>query len=304
VFDSDEAGRRAADRALQTFVHEPLDVKVAAVPDGKDPCDFCMAHGGAAFREVIAGATDVMTYKWTQLQQQCAASGSMSGRQAAIKQFMEYLGQTMAERPMDPIRRGLVLNQLGGLLSLPTHEVTRLLQQYGRAATGGTPGPEADAAPTAGRSARQPQPKVTAADLAEGWVLGALLAQPELYDTVRDEMTAERFRVHQALAGHVIEYLDNAAELSLCSLAEFCSDLVQGPLVGEAIMLQEEVESRGRIAEDLVEGWRFLTDNTPATQPPAVATDQQSLAAQLDALRQKQQSSGGNVRSVGFRRGR
>ena len=58
LFDSDDAGYRAADRAMEIFVGQPLDVKIASVPNGKDPCDFCMSHGGEAFAQVMAGAVE------------------------------------------------------------------------------------------------------------------------------------------------------------------------------------------------------------------------------------------------------
>ena len=36
VFDSDEAGRRAADRAIELLLKHPIDVHITSVPDGKD----------------------------------------------------------------------------------------------------------------------------------------------------------------------------------------------------------------------------------------------------------------------------
>src|SRR5207248_599574 len=56
VFDSDDAGRRATDRAMEIFVRTPLDIQITAVPDGKDPCDFCIKNGGAAFQELLDNA--------------------------------------------------------------------------------------------------------------------------------------------------------------------------------------------------------------------------------------------------------
>ena len=50
VFDSDQAGLKAADRALNVFLTMGVDVKVAQVTSGKDPCDLVIAEGGGAFR--------------------------------------------------------------------------------------------------------------------------------------------------------------------------------------------------------------------------------------------------------------
>ena len=56
LYDSDEAGQNAARRAIPLLLAGGLSVRVAAVPDGKDPDEFIKAHGPAAFARVIANA--------------------------------------------------------------------------------------------------------------------------------------------------------------------------------------------------------------------------------------------------------
>lgn len=59
VFDGDEAGRRASVRALAGLLGLDLRLEVASPPDGSDPCDLCLAEGGAqAFRAMLDGASD------------------------------------------------------------------------------------------------------------------------------------------------------------------------------------------------------------------------------------------------------
>ena len=56
LYDSDEAGRKAAQRAIPLLLAGGLGVRVASVPDGKDPDEFIKAHGPQAFARVIAAA--------------------------------------------------------------------------------------------------------------------------------------------------------------------------------------------------------------------------------------------------------
>ena len=63
IFDSDVAGTEAANRALEIFLAERIDIRIASVPQGKDPCDFVLAAGKEGFEEVISNAVDVMEYK-------------------------------------------------------------------------------------------------------------------------------------------------------------------------------------------------------------------------------------------------
>src|SRR5205085_10739964 len=53
VFDGDEAGQAAADRALELFLGHDVDVRVLTLPEGLDPCDFSLREGGNAFRVLI-----------------------------------------------------------------------------------------------------------------------------------------------------------------------------------------------------------------------------------------------------------
>ena len=55
-FDADNAGQNAAVRALDALLGAGLTVRVASVPNGKDPDDFIKQNGGEAFVDVIKRA--------------------------------------------------------------------------------------------------------------------------------------------------------------------------------------------------------------------------------------------------------
>lgn len=56
LFDGDEAGRRAALRALETLVPAGLRVRAAALPAGDDPDSLLAREGAEALRAVVEGA--------------------------------------------------------------------------------------------------------------------------------------------------------------------------------------------------------------------------------------------------------
>ena len=91
VFDSDEAGRRAADRAIELLLKYPVDVHIASVPDGKDPCDYCMTHGGEAFSELIANAPDALEFKWQLLIGTFNKSESLAQKQEAATAMLRLM---------------------------------------------------------------------------------------------------------------------------------------------------------------------------------------------------------------------
>jgi len=63
VFDADAGGDTGVDRALEVFVSHDLDLRVATLPEGLDPCDLLVAQGPEPFRKALDGAIDVLEYK-------------------------------------------------------------------------------------------------------------------------------------------------------------------------------------------------------------------------------------------------
>ena len=67
AYDSDAAGKKAAQRAIQLL--QPLDmkVKVLQVPGAKDPDEFIQTKGPAAFRELIEKSGNQIEYRLQQV---------------------------------------------------------------------------------------------------------------------------------------------------------------------------------------------------------------------------------------------
>lgn len=62
-YDSDEAGQRAANRAMQLLGEVGLEVRVLRVPDAKDPDEYIRRHGADRFRHVLDGSRSGFQYK-------------------------------------------------------------------------------------------------------------------------------------------------------------------------------------------------------------------------------------------------
>ena len=77
-------------------------------------------------------------------------------------------------------------------------------------------------------------------DAAEGWLLGALLVEPPLFGKVRGEIGLTLFRTLAKLAGGLLEYFDNHAELADCTLTEIINSLRESGGDGEAGVIAGE----------------------------------------------------------------
>lgn len=62
-YDSDEAGQKAAKKAIDLFSGLECNVKVLKVPDGKDPDEFITKHGAAAFEKLLSSARATARYE-------------------------------------------------------------------------------------------------------------------------------------------------------------------------------------------------------------------------------------------------
>jgi DNA primase len=62
VFDSDEAGIKAAERSLPLFIEEKVDARILILPGGKDPDSYVFAVGADGFLKAADEALGVMPF--------------------------------------------------------------------------------------------------------------------------------------------------------------------------------------------------------------------------------------------------
>jgi DNA primase len=129
VFDGDIAGTEAANRAMEVCLSEHIDIKIATVPDGKDPCEYLMASGKEAFEALVEEAVEVFEYKWNRLSEQFKADDTLRGRKQAIDEFLQTLAVTIQAYPKAVTDRGLIINRLSSLLGLESKQINSELDK-------------------------------------------------------------------------------------------------------------------------------------------------------------------------------
>jgi len=114
LFDGDEAGQRAADRAFEVLFAEPLDLKIACLSgatDAKDPDELLKREGGReVFEQILGAAPDLMTWHFLRLRERLAGAG-VAARARGITDEMERLVSLGLTR-LDPVRRRLTIRQI------------------------------------------------------------------------------------------------------------------------------------------------------------------------------------------------
>jgi DNA primase len=123
LFDSDTAGMEAANRALEVCLSQRLDIKLAFVPEGKDPCEFVLSAGKEAFQRVIDQATDALQFKWDRLQDAFADQDSLVGRKAVLDEFLQAIATGLASNNLPVIESGLIVNSVAKIIGLTAREI-------------------------------------------------------------------------------------------------------------------------------------------------------------------------------------
>ena len=177
LFDSDEAGGKAAERAIRVALPRYVTVKLARVPTGKDPADFLEGAGPEAFEALLGQAVDALDFMWRQTCTRYEGGTSDLGRRDAVLEFVGLIAEACGTGAVDPVRRGLLVNQVAFLLHLPADDVRRLMQQSERR--------RPPKAPAAGGVRKSLEERLVpdAVDAAWSRVLGVLLNEPGLAGT-------------------------------------------------------------------------------------------------------------------------
>lgn len=90
VYDSDDAGQRAAERSISQFIAQDLDLRILNVPSGKDPADYLQEHTKDQFLELVDQASEAWEYKLNAIRARTDTS-SIAGRQQVLEQMLEFL---------------------------------------------------------------------------------------------------------------------------------------------------------------------------------------------------------------------
>ena len=221
LFDADTAGDTAVDRAVGLFLTQPIEIAIAAMPPEVDPDEYLLEHGAAGFEQVIAGATDALSYKWKQLQKRMADSGdSLTAQQKAVEQYLEILSAARGSGPVDSLRWGSALARVSRLTDIPVEQLNRRFKTKPPAAgrrtfpaasgpsTSHRTGPtdtahsDTEGPPESAPAALPVVRALTAQERAERQVLGVLLLEPQRWAMLQQAVSVEDFTDahHRALA--------------------------------------------------------------------------------------------------------
>src|SRR5438552_12415221 len=111
VFDADAGGATGVDRALQIFVSQNVDLAIATLPQGLDPCDLLVERGSEPFSAALTGAVDALDFKLQQVLASETAQG-VDGRRRAVDTLLGIIAlSSETSGPESAIKQQLMLSR-------------------------------------------------------------------------------------------------------------------------------------------------------------------------------------------------
>ncbi|MCA9056636.1 MAG: toprim domain-containing protein, partial [Planctomycetaceae bacterium] len=120
VFDGDEAGQKAAQRAVERFLAQDVDLRILTLPDNLDPADFVARHGADPFRELANSAQEAWEYKFSAVRLEFGVD-SLAGRQRILEEMLGLL--SVVPKMSENVREGMLLANLSQRLGVPEQQV-------------------------------------------------------------------------------------------------------------------------------------------------------------------------------------
>jgi DNA primase len=252
LFDSDTAGMAAANRALEVCLSQHLDIKLAFVPQGKDPCDFVLAAGKEGFDAMIEQATDVLQYKWDRLHERFAADDTLASRKAAIEEFLQAVAIGFGSNNIPVLERGLIVNRLARMIGMDEAEIRKELDRRIK--------PPAEPVRTDGRTAEAWQTTDWGQGLyasAQREILEVLLNEPGLYHSVEQKVSLDLFDVPALaqIASILLDVVRSGEDFALSRVLARAESVEVGERIVE---LQRVGEEKGNYHARLVPALEVL----------------------------------------------
>ena len=219
MLDADAAGQKAIKRASSILENSGLSVKVAVIPDGKDPDEYIRKNGADRFRGLLNGAVSDIEYKLL-----TAANGiSLESDDGKIK-YLGVAAEIIAETD-DVMTRDIYIG--------------RLSEKYGVSRTALTS--KVDDLRKKNRRIKQKQeigniihPKFTKDDVnperrnslkataAEETLIAVLLQHPDFYSYAKEKLPQDKFvtSLNKRIYGIICETLDEGRNLDISVFAQ------------------------------------------------------------------------------------
>jgi DNA primase len=123
VYDSDEAGIKAATRSIGLFMDHGVDARILVLPEGHDPDSFVRENGMALFKKISQNAFSLVEFL---IHTAIKKHGlSVSGKMEVVNDLLEPVAATM-----DPVARSLYIKKISEKIGIDETAIAFKLKSF------------------------------------------------------------------------------------------------------------------------------------------------------------------------------
>lgn len=270
LFDGDEAGENAVDRALSLFLSQPIEIAISTLPGGVDPDEYLLEHGLEAFDNLLAEADDALTFQW-KMSRKRVDGASLTVQAQATDQFLQRLASARAGG-VDNIRWGFILNNVSKFTGVPVGELNRRFQARPAARPASRQAFGAKIENLSDQAPPPAPPRLNARYQAERWLLGSLLHLPGEWQNVQQLLDCSQF-TDVRLCELATFYWDHQRHEGEPVLEELLAIAPDDALKSLIIELADEVEMMNNPAATLADAVSYLRQEQVRQEHSKLVTD-------------------------------
>lgn len=227
LFDADAGGQGGVERALSHFIQSEMELSIASLPPGMDPCDFLNAHGTKEFLERLKNAQDALEFTLTSAF--AAAGTGIEGQRQAMEKVLGVLARLpVLAREELAVKREMILSRLAQRCGVPDTVVRQRYRELVR--------DQQQRTSPASASAANRLPRTTPSspeDRLERELIQVLLVEPDHIAQARQHVQPEM--LSNPLRQRVLSALYDAHERGLVSVDVLREQLSDEPKLVEIL---------------------------------------------------------------------
>ncbi len=281
-YDSDEAGQRATQKAIDLLEGVGITVKVITVRGAKDPDELIRARGAEAFEKLLEAADGHIEYAFSKLR----ADYNLEVPEERLR-FARAACEMLCG-DFSPLEREVYLSRLSQLtqidLGVLRNQLSAILKNKNRSLVKRAKSLELQKLAGYGDRVNPDRQKYPAAAVVEEQILGVLFLHPQYLEdaSVKECLREELFlcAVHQKIFSALIAAYEETQSMDLSLLQETLSPEEISLLMGAKL-------HRERLTDNSVSVLRELAGRLKQLSQKEKDTPSGDLAADLEKIRQR-----------------
>ena len=265
VFDSDAAGKKAAERGLDLLLGEDMDLFVAELPPGEDTDDVIQKSGPEALRKVLGQGKEVFAFLVESLSARIDTT-TPSGKTRIVQELLDRIATVP-----NPVKQAFLVKEVSKKFGVAEGLLMSRLRR------------EEPAAPP------KAKPKVEAKSKVGCELLSLLVGAPEIAARIRREVAPEQWpdAASAAVAAKAYELMDRTKSASASDLLAVVRDEAGLAALAEALERPSDPATAGKRLDGCLE---FLKNREFRTEKATVLRG--------DALVEARRAAPRNLRSL------